>query len=228
MSGVVRGFSGFGGAMIYLPVAARWLSPFEAITTLAVMEMIGPLPNVTRALRDAVGRDVVRLVAGMVIALPFGVAILALVAAEVFRYGVSVSSFTLLALLIGGVRYRGQLSRAIVYTAGLLGGFTAGCVGLPGPPVIMLYMSATQPPKVIRATLMLYLLLADVAMLATLWGFGHLVFSAIGLGFLLAVPYLLGNMMGARIFRPENERTFRAVAYMIIAVSGLSGLPLWD
>lgn len=228
VAGLVRGFSGFGGAMIYLPVAARWLSPFEAITTLAVMEMIGPLPNAVRALCESVLGDVARLVLGMVIALPIGISILALVAPEVFRYGVSISSFGLLALLIAGFRYRGVLSRGVIFGTGFLGGLSAGCVGLPGPPVIMLYMGADHPPRVIRSTLMLYLFMADLVMLATLWGFGHLVISAIGVGLLLGGPYMVGNLIGARIFRPEAERTYRAVAYMIIAASGLSGLPLWD
>ena len=228
LAGIVRGFSGFGTAMIYLPIAGQLLSPFEALTTLIVMDMIGPIPNVPRAIREGHPKDVVRLGLGALLAVPVGVWVLSLVAPEVFRYGVSFVAMTLLVLLVMGVRYSGVLGRPMIFTTGALGGFLAGSVGLPGPPVIMLYMASTHPARVIRANTMLYLLLTDAIMLVVLALFGHLVFSAVGLGLLLALPYLLGNLTGAAIFRPEAEAIYRRVAYVIIGISAIHGLPIWD
>ena len=130
VAGLVRGFAGFGTAMIYLPVASQWLPPFEALTTLVVMDLIGPLPHVKRALRDGFPADVARLSLGMIVALPVGVYALSLVAPEVFRYGVSLVTLTLLVLLVGGVRYSGVLSRSMIYGTGAVGGLMAGSVGL--------------------------------------------------------------------------------------------------
>jgi uncharacterized membrane protein YfcA len=228
VAGLVRGFAGFGTAMIYLPVASQWLPPFEALTTLVVMDLIGPLPHVKRALRDGFPADVARLSLGMIVALPVGVYALSLVAPEVFRYGVSLVTLTLLVLLVGGVRYSGVLSRSMIYGTGAVGGLMAGSVGLPGPPVIMLYMASGHSPKVIRANNMLYLILSVAAMLAMYAIFGQLVVSAIGLGLVITVPYLAANVVGGWIFRPEAERTYRLVAYGIMAASALSGLPVWD
>ncbi len=227
VAGLVRGFAGFGTAMVYLPVAGQFLSPFEALTTLVVMDMIGPLPNMPRALRDGHPRDLLRLMAGLVLALPLGVFVLSLVAPEVFRYGVSLAALILLALLVGGWRWRGALKGWMITLTGGLGGFLAGAVGLPGPPVIMLYMAAPHPARVIRANITVYLLLADAVMIAVLRAFGHLVVGALVLGAVLALPYLAGNVAGALLFRPEAERSYRIVAYAIIAASALSGLPLW-
>lgn len=228
VAGVVRGFAGFGTAMIYLPVAGQFLAPFEALTTLICMDLIGPIPNLPRALRDGYPADVLRLATGMVLAVPLGVLVLSLVAPEVFRYGVSVIAIILLLLLIGGVRYIRRLSGPMIFATGGLGGFLAGCVGLPGPPVIMLYMAAPHPPQVIRANMIMYLLSADIVLLCVLALFGHLVPTAIGLGLLLALPYLLGNLIGAAIFRPEAAKIYRFVAYAIIATSAVMGLPFWD
>lgn len=44
-AGLVRGFSGFGTALVFLPVAAQILSPFGAILALIFMELPAPLPN---------------------------------------------------------------------------------------------------------------------------------------------------------------------------------------
>ena len=53
IGGVVRGFSGFGGALIYMPAAAAVLPPLWALTTLIVIEAAGPLPNLPGAWRTA-------------------------------------------------------------------------------------------------------------------------------------------------------------------------------
>ncbi|WP_456386827.1 sulfite exporter TauE/SafE family protein [Profundibacter sp.] len=228
VAGSVRGFSGFGTAMVYLPVAGQFLSPFEALTTLMIMDLIGPLPNIPRAYKTGHKADVLRLSMGALIAIPLGVMVLGMIAPEVFRYGVSIISITLLALLIGGFRYQGPLRPRMVFGTGAIGGFLAGSVGLPGPPVIMLYMASPHPAAVIRANIMLYLLLNDLMMIAVLHLNGYLVASAVTTGALLALPYLAGNVLGGLLFRPGYERTYRAVAYSIIAVSALNGLPLFD
>ncbi|MXQ07011.1 TSUP family transporter [Alphaproteobacteria bacterium GH1-50] len=228
MAGVVRGFAGFGTAMVYLPVAGQVLGPFEALTTLVIMDLTGPLIHVPRALKDGHPGDVARLGLGALISVPLGVWVLSLVEPEVFRYGVSLVAIILLVLLIGGVRYRGELTRPMIFGTGALGGFLGGSVGLPGPPVIMLYMASALPPKTIRANNTLYLSLFDAILIIVLAVRGFLRLSAVTLGLVLILPYTLGNWIGARIFRPEAERMYRFAAYLIIAVSALHGLPLWD
>ena len=228
LAGVVRGFSGFGTAMVYLPFAGQVLSPFEALTTLIIMDLIGPLPNMPRAWRDGTPRDVLRLGLGALIALPVGVWILSFASAELFRYGVSSITFVLLILLIAGVRYHGELKRRMVYMAGAMGGFLAGCVGLPGPPVIMLYMASPKPSQAIRANITMYLLVTDIIMIFVLSVSGHLVASAVAMGIGVAIVYLVANVLGAALFRPGYERLYRVVAYAVIALSALSGLPIFD
>ena len=227
LAGIVRGFSGFGTAMVYLPAAAQVLGPFEALTTLLIKDLVAPLIHVPRALRDGQPADVMRLAGGAVLAVPLGVWVLTLVEPVVFRWGVSLVALTLLVLLISGVRYRGRLTPLMVVGTGALGGFLAGSVGLPGPPVIMLYMASTLPPAAVRANNMLYLILADVIMVTVLWYGGLLVWSAVALGVLMIAPYLAGNWLGARLFDPRAERIYRTVAYGIIAASALLGLPIW-
>ncbi|MGR3758259.1 MAG: TSUP family transporter [Tranquillimonas sp.] len=228
LAGIVRGFSGFGTAMVYLPVAGQWLTPFEALTTLAAMDLVGPLPNVPRALRDGDPPDVLRLAAGLVLALPAGLLTLSLVPAEAFRYAVSLLALGLLAVLAAGLRYHGPMSPRLVLGTGAAGGFLAGTAGMPGPPVILLYMASPLPVSAIRANTLLYLLLADMALLAAMTLGGVLEPGALWLGLVLILPYTLANIVGAALFRPDRARAYRTIAYGIIALSALNGLPLFD
>lgn len=228
LAGLVRGFAGFGTAMIYLPVAGQVLDPFTALTTLIVMDLTAPLIHVPRALRDGHPGDVVRLGLGAALAIPLGVWALMQVAPEVFRWGVSLVALGLLALLVSGLRYRGRVTKPMIFGTGAASGLLAGSVGLPGPPVVFLYMASTHPAKTIRANNTLYLIVADVLLLAVLSWKGLMVDTAFVLGVCMILPYLLGNWLGGAMFRPGYETTYRRVAYTIIAGSAILGLPIWD
>lgn len=227
IAGLVRGFAGFGSAMIIMPVASSVLSPVEAVVFVIAAELIGPLPNLPAAWRDGARRDVGLLGAGAVLALPFGVWALSTMDAVMFGWVVSASVIILLVLTASGWRLRGGLTRRLTVAAGAVGGFMTGFAGMPGPPVIMLYMASTLPAAVIRANFLLYLVMLDILLFALLGALGMLDGSVVVLGLLVGIPNLIANMIGARLFDPSAERFFRVIAYLVIAASAIVGLPLW-
>lgn len=226
-AGLVRGFSGFGSAMIIMPAAATVLSPVEAVLFMSATELLGPLPNLRSAWRTAVRRDVALLMLGVVLAMPFGLWWLTSVNPSIFGWAVSLIVLTLLVLLMMGWRFKGDLTRNMTVGAGALGGFMTGISGLPGPPVIMLYMASTLPISVIRANFLLYLLAVDLVLFPVLWLIGLMVWDIVLLGLLIGLVNVAGNALGGMLFNPNAERAFRTVAYLIIAASAILGLPVW-
>jgi len=228
LAGLVRGFSGFGSALIFLPIAAPFTGPFGALIALAVMDLLGPIPNLRRAWAVVDRGDLARLAIGCTLILPVGLWLLARVEPEVFRYTVSIVSLLLLAILILGLRYQGAVRRSLVFAIGGVAGFLGGIAGIPGPAVILFYMSRPLPVEVIRATILLFLFIFDFLILGYLAVLGEISKGASLLGLLLAIPNLAGNWLGGWMFRPEREQLYRLAAYLAIAASALSGLPLWD
>ena len=70
VGGLVRGFSGFGTGMIYLPFAAQVLEPVWVLIAMLVFDFFGPIPAVPRAWRSAHRADLVRLAIGALVAMP--------------------------------------------------------------------------------------------------------------------------------------------------------------
>lgn len=227
VAGTVRGFTGFGTALIYMPVAAQILDPLWAIMTVMVMDVFGPLPNLPKAFRTAHKPDLARLVGATLVTLPIGLWVLGMMSPDLFRIIVSVLALGMLVCLLGGLRYRGKVGPRLVTTTGGLAGFLGGVSGLPGPPVILLYLASPNPVAVVRASTMAYLFLYDVVLMGVVAIKGALVALPLAIGLLMAVPNFLGNMLGGWIFRPELERVYRNVAYAVIGASALSGLPIW-
>lgn len=227
-AGLVRGFAGFGTAMVFVPIAALVVEPIHAILMMLAFDLLGPLALLPRAWRDGEPRDVGLLGIGAIIGLPFGVYLLTQLDPVVFRWMISILALSLLVLLVSGWRYRNPLNGLMTAVVGVISGFLCGVAALPGPPVIMSYMSSPRSPQVIRGNMIMYLFLADILAFIIFVIKGLVVALPIAIGLLLAVPYAIAGMLGQRIFNPDKEHIYRRVAYAMIAFSALAGLPIWD
>lgn len=224
IAGTVRGFSGFGTGLVYMPVAAQVLPPFWAILSILVMDIVGPVPNLPSAFRTADRGDLARLVSATAITLPVGLWLLGFVAPGVFAIGVSILALATLVCLMSGLRYRGPVGGRLVLGTGALAGLLGGLTGLPGPPVILLYLASDRPTAVVRAATMAYLFMYDLLVMVIMAVKGALALVPLTVGGVLILPNLAGNVLGAALYRPGHDRLYRGVAYGVIAVSALSGL----
>ena len=228
IAGIVRGFSGFGTAMIFLPIAGQFLEPISALTVLAVMDFFGPIFLVPKALTQARRADLTRLLSAMVVVLPIALWLLSRSEPEVFRYLVSLLAILLVTNLTFGLRYRGKVSNAMLYAIGACSGFTGGFLGMPGPPVILFYLSGPYRASIVRANTLLFLFSFDILFIVAITLMGFVSAETVFLGLIMAVPIMSGNLIGAQIFDPKREGLYRKAALCIIAVSALQGLPLFD
>ncbi len=228
LAGTVRGFSGFGTAMIYLPIAAQVLPPLWAILSLTVMDIFGPIPLLRRTSRDAQWRELGLLLVGATLLLPVGLMFLSIISPDTYRYFISGFAMALVVLLMLGVRYSGRLAGPAVLGVGGLAGFSGGLSGIPGPPVVLFYMASPHAVQVVRANTFLFLFFWEFLLIGVVGLRGDLALTPLAIGLVLAVPNGLGNMLGAAVFKPERERLYRAMAYVIVVVAALTGLPIWD
>ncbi|MEL7343439.1 MAG: sulfite exporter TauE/SafE family protein [Pseudomonadota bacterium] len=226
LANAVRGFSGFGSGMIYIPIASRVLEPVEALATMAIFDFLAPVPILRSSLKRADKVDLLILFLGLAMLMPLGFFVLTRISPEGFGWVVSLVIFTVLAALVSGWRYQGSLNRIKVLGIGAVSGFFGGFLGLPGPPAILSYMASTKPIEVIRANLLIFLFTSDMILITILASTGNLPPNLLTLGLLLALPAMAGSLVGSWIFNPAHEKTYRFVAYMIIAVAALSALPI--
>ena len=229
LSGLVRGFAGFGTGLIYVPLASLALPPLWVLVTLTVMDLIGPLPAVPRALREGQPRHVAALLCAAAVTLLPGLLLLDRMDPAGFRWLVGGLCLLTVALMASGWRWSGRMTPAVTLAAGGAAGFLGGLAGLAGPPVVLTFMSSPLPPRVIRANLMVFLVAWDVLFGGVLWNTGRLLVEPVALGALLIAPYLAAVWIGGAIFRRSDgdERLYRRVAYALIAGSAVLALPVW-
>ncbi len=226
IAGMVRGFAGFGGALVFVPLASVHLSPIWVIVALMPSELLGTLPLIPRARRDGTVVDVLALSLGALICLPLGTLALRAVDPLIFRWVVGVMALTLVAWLASGQRHGRVFRPRELVAIGGASGFMGGFSGLAGPPVVLAYVSGPYDPSRVRANALMFFLLLEIMMLCTFHLQGVLDPGALAVGVVVLPAYILGNLIGARIFNPAHARLYRWVAYGIITASAIVALPI--
>src|ERR1700684_197686 len=72
VSGTARGFSGFGSALIFMPLASSIAAPKLVAALLLVIDFIGSLPLAPNAWRQAERKATAIMVAGALVGVPIG------------------------------------------------------------------------------------------------------------------------------------------------------------
>ncbi len=228
LAGLVRGFTGFGTNVVFLPFAAQVLDPVSVLIALVVMDALGPIPAVPRALRDGEPPEVMRLCAGAVVGGIVGVFVLTSLSQDVFRYAVSIGGISILALVASGFRYRGEVDTKLTVAVGGLAGFLGGAIAAPGPVVIFFYFARPVVISVIRANILLFLLAFDLILVLIFAARGLFTVEPLMIGLAVLPIYLVALVVGSWVFDPGRERVYRWSAYAIITGAAINGLPIWD
>ena len=135
VSGTARGFSGFGSALIFIPLASSIIGARLASPLLLVIDFVAAAPLIPNGWRHADRRDVGTMLLGSVVGVPIGAWALTQMDPLAVRWMIVALIVPMLALLMSGWRYRGTPTAAITAAVGALAGFFNGVAQVGGPPI---------------------------------------------------------------------------------------------
>lgn len=228
LAGVSRGFSGFGGALIFMPLASALVGPTVAVPTFLVCDALMAAPLVPNAMRKANWEDVRPILAGACLGLPVGNWYLTHTDPEVVRWTISVSIIIALAVLASGWRWRVFPGISTRMSIGGLSGLLAGLASIGGPPVIIYWLSTSKDVAQMRNNLLAFFACTTaLALLLFIWR-GLLTADVLWLVAMCAPGYGMGIWLGNRLFPYASQDTYRKIAYGLVGLSALTSLPLLD
>jgi uncharacterized membrane protein YfcA len=228
IAGLARGFSGFGAALIFMPLASAVIEPARAAPLLLLVDAIMALGLIPNAWRRAERRNVGTMALGALIGVPLGTAGLALLDPLVVRWAVVVIVTLLLGLLVSGWRYRGRPYATLNAVIGIISGFFTGAAQVGGPPVVAYWLGGAIGRDVVRANIVLYFAISSAISIVSYLIGGLLPLQVLILTALIAPAYGLGLYLGARMFGRASDALFRWICYGLIAIAAIISLPLLD
>ena len=227
VAGIVRGFTGFGTALIFVPIAGIFLPPETVIAVMVLTGVASTAVLIPRAWRQGARAEVGLLAVAAMITVPLGLMLLDQLSEVAVRWIVAAVAGTTLAVLVAGWRFSGQVTLSGLLLIGAAAGVIGGMTGITGPVVILFYLAGQSAAQRVRANTILFLAALDVVIFANLMIRGTVGAPEVALAVTLAVPYFITTLIGQALFDPKFERIYRWAAYGVIALAVVSGLPLW-
>lgn len=228
VGGLARGFSGFGGALIFVPLAGAVADPKIAPPLLLIIDGIMTLGLLPDAIRRSNKSEVGVVVMGALVGVPVGTVLLAFAPPIVLRWSIAAIVFGLLIFLISGWRYNGRPTHVLSVTTGLVAGVFGGVAQLSGPPVVAYWLGGAIPAARVRANLVTYFAISTIITTMSYLGAGLLTGRTLLLALLVGPGYGIGIYFGSRMFGLASDVTFRRICFALIAGAGLVSLPVLD
>jgi uncharacterized protein len=199
-AGLSRGFSGFGAALIFVPLASELVGPKLAAPILVIIDPIFASFMIPKALKLADKRDVSLMFVGAILGVPLGTAILSHYERLTLRWLTAVMAAWMLLLLISEWRYKGQPHAMATAGVGAIAGLFTGIAQIGGPPVVCYWMGTGTNHQQLRANIILYFAASSVLTILTYLYGGLLSFEVIQLSAIAGPAYGLGILGAAKLF----------------------------
>ncbi len=217
----VRGASGFGAALIAMPILSSITSVPEAAPLMALLGLTNDT-LLSLYYRRALNWDtVLKLLAGSVLGIPVGFWLLNVVPASValLALGGAIALYSIYALISPSLPV--LRSQSWLYSTGFISGVLNGGYNLPGPPVILYGNSQKWSQNTFKSNLSGFFWFNAVLVVLG-HGLQHRISTTTLQQYAIALPSLLiGTSTGIVLSKFFNPAIFQRVVLVILLVIGI-------
>jgi uncharacterized membrane protein YfcA len=226
---VLRGFTGFGFALAAVPALTLVFDPVLAVPAMLILQMLATFQSLPQAHRSIHWPALGWLVAGALVGMPAGTALLATLPADMMRLLIGLVMLAAVAALWCGFRFARMPGVPARLGVGTLSGVLSGAAALPGPPVIVFFLASPASAAVSRASLLAYFLFTAAGSMGFALASGLVGWPTVTLALLLAPALILGNWAGEKLFLRAPGGAYRPVALSVLLAIGLvaTGRAVW-
>jgi hypothetical protein len=220
VAGYVRGYGGFGFAMITV-AALSLLFPLARVVPMVLLLDIGAslllLPGVWRSVHWSA---LFWLLTGVMAGTPLGVWLLGTVPAAPMKLAVAAVIFVLALLMRQGWGHRRRSGRPAIFGlgTGLVSGVLNGAAAIGGPPAILFFFASPTGAAVSRASLIAFFLVTDILAALTCAAAGLMTVDDGRRALMLVLPLAAGLLADSRAFirTPEERFRKRVLLYLML------------
>ena len=227
IAGLARGFSGFGAALIFMPMASVFIGPKLAAPLLMVVDGVTTLPLVPKAWKRVNVQEIGLLLVGAVVGVPLGTYVLRFANALTLRWIIAGLAVAMLVLLISGWRYKARPHYGAAVVTGALSGLFSGIAQIGGPPIIAYLLGGNREGADVRATTIIFFLGTGLLTAFSYLAGGLVTQQVLWLALVTGPAYGLGLWLGTHMFGLASPKTFQRVCFAMIALSVVLSLPIW-
>jgi uncharacterized membrane protein YfcA len=197
-AGVVRGYSGFGFAVIAALCLNFVVTPIESIIVAITLDLLSSLCLLKGVNADIDRPLVTKLITGMLVATPFSLFIVSWISSDALKLLIAGLSMIAGGLIMLDLRLS-WLDKRYSLAVGAFSGFgmTAGSAG--GPPLVLYLLNLMMDSNELRATAIVFFMASALTSMIGLTAIGVVNSHLLIISFALLPSALVGNLLGKKM-----------------------------
>jgi len=224
IAGLLRGFVGFGAALISIPIFSLVLGPHAAIAVNNVMGLPAVFQLLPEAVRRAERSFVLPMAIATFLATPIGTWVLVAADPALMTIAISALVLCMVAILGSGWRLKGRVGIGKLIAAGIAGGLVQGVAGVGGPPVVAVALSRPGEASQQRANVLALMTAVSLSSVLPLLYYGLFTRQTVIIGLVLIPVYSAATALGARYFALGGQRHYRRAALATLTAIAIATL----
>ncbi|MET0286845.1 MAG: sulfite exporter TauE/SafE family protein [Polyangiales bacterium] len=222
LGGFTRGISGFGAALVMVPLLSLCMPTQQAVVAVVVTNFLTGFPMAIGVRREADLRALLPIALAAMATMPLGMWLLVQLSSDHLRRLAALVVLAMVGLMM--ITRPMQLAWPWRLLAGGLSGVLNGAVSLGGPPVVLYFLARGAPAATSRASCVVYFALLQAAQMAALATTALITPSTLLWSAILTPCLLAGSYLGSVLFRAGGHVHFRAISLGLLACTGLAAL----
>ena len=224
LAGIVKGLTGFGGALVMAPIFSVVLSPAQTLGTVVTINVVTAWQLLRPSWHAMQPRLVLTMATAAALATPAGIALVMVLEPAEGRRIVGLAVLTSGLALLGGWRRRRPPRLSATLLVGAVSGVMNGLAGVGGPPAALWLLAGRDGAARDRAGLIVFVALTQTTVAAMALVAGVIDGATLLRALWMAPLHVAGTLAGARLFHVIPDGTARVTA--IILIIGLGAVTM--
>jgi uncharacterized protein len=221
---IVRGLTGFGLAIILVPLLSLIVPPAEAVVISILLQLLAGPIGLKRILSDGERETAVPIAIAAMLATAPGVWLLSVTPPDVARLAIAMLALAAFAMLFVPARQGAMPGRKETLSTGIAAGLLTGFASMPGPPVVPFYMRRKLPPHIARASMLMVFFACAISGSIAAFALGVATLHLLWLSILFYPGLYLGTRLGELAFGKVSERAWRTFVGITLGAAGIAAV----
>ena len=220
IAGFMRGFLGFGGAVVIIMTLNALLGALYAVPVACLAGLPATVQLLPSAVRHSDRNFVLPFAVASLLAIPVGTIVLVKLDPALMKIVVSALVLVVVALLYCGWRATTRPTASAIVGAGVGAGLIQGVAGVGGPPTVAMSLAQPGDAETQRANVIGAITALSVGPVVPLWYFGLFTKEVVFLSLAIVPLYMLATWFGARTFIGHGREHYRNGALVALGLMG--------
>lgn len=221
---VVRGLTGFGLAIILVPLLGLIVAPAEAVVISILLQLLAGPIGLKRILEDGERETAIPISIAAMLATAPGVWLLSITPPDVARLAIALLALAAFGMMFVPAKDGAIPGRKESVATGIAAGLLTGFASMPGPPVVPFYLRRKLPPHVARASMLMVFFATAIAGTVAGFALGIATLHLLWLSILFYPALYIGTKWGELAFGKVSEPLWRTLVGLILGVAGLAAV----